>query len=88
MVLFVIALTEAFLLMVGINSIFIPQTIEGVINFGSTLISPLGAYKPYKAGADIIHVIYVATTLTTLVKKYIRNDHHMCFWAVSSRINI
>ena len=71
-----------------VRPIFIPVKIEGVINFGPTSISPLGAYKPYKASADIIHVIYVATTLTTLVKKCIRNDHHMCFWAVSSRINI
>ena len=45
--------------------IFIPVTIEGVINFGLTLISPLALTNH---SADIIHVIHVATTLTTLVK--------------------
>ena len=51
-----------------VRPIFILVTIEGVINFGLTLISPLGAYKPYEASADKVHVIYVATTSTTPVK--------------------
>ena len=49
LVLFLIPLTETFLSMVGINlpdRFFIPVTIEGVINFGLTLISPLGTYEP------------------------------------------
>ena len=62
-----------------VSPIFIPVKIERVIDFGPTSISPLGAYRSYKASTDGIHRVYVATTFT-LIKKCIRNDHHMCFW--------